>query len=52
MNLAGEVFAKGLVAFDSDTMDKWKGSRAEELPAGISPVAIHRDDLVILDDPE
>ena len=30
MTLAGEVFAKGLVAFDSDTMDKWKGSRAEE----------------------
>ena len=51
MTLAGEVFAKGLVAFDSDTMDKWKGSRAEELPAGVSPVAIHRDDLVILDEP-
>ncbi|MBM35795.1 MAG: glutamate 5-kinase [Actinomycetota bacterium] len=52
VNLSGEVFAKGLISFDSETMNKWKGSRAEELPSGISPVAIHRDDLVILEEPQ
>ena len=52
VNLSGEVFAKGLSAFDSATANRWKGSRTEELPVGTSPVAIHRDDLVVLDDPE
>ncbi len=50
-NLSGEVFAKGLIAFDSETAQQWKGSRTEDLAPGTSPVAIHRDDLVLLDNP-
>ena len=50
-NLSDEVFAKGLIAFDSETAQRWKGSRTEDLLPGTSPVAIHRDDLVLLDDP-
>lgn len=48
---SGEIFAKGLIAFDSQTARQWKGSRAEDLAPGMSPVAIHRDDLVLLDNP-
>ncbi|HAX05879.1 MAG TPA: glutamate 5-kinase [Acidimicrobiaceae bacterium] len=48
---SGEVFAKGLMAFDSETAQKWKGNRTEDLAPGTSPVAIHRDDLVLLDNP-
>ena len=50
-NLSGEVFAKGLIAFDSETAQQWKGSRTEDLAPGTSPVAIHRDDLVLLNNP-
>ena len=46
-----QVFAKGLIAFDSETAQEWKGSRTEDLAPGTSPVAIHRDDLVLLDNP-
>ena len=48
---SGEIFAKGLMAFDSETAQKWKGNRTEDLAPGTSPVAIHRDDLVLLDNP-
>ena len=50
-DLSGQVFAKGLIAFDSETAQEWKGSRTEDLAPGMSPVAIHRDDLVLLDNP-
>ena len=50
-DLSGQVFAKGLIAFDSETVQEWKGSRTEDLAPGTSPVAIHRDDLVLLDNP-
>ena len=50
-DLSGQVFAKGLIAFDSETAQEWKGSRTEDLAPGTSPVAIHRDDLVLLDNP-
>jgi glutamate 5-kinase len=44
----GAVFAKGLVRYASDRAPEWVGRRSEELPDELSPVAVHRDDLVIL----
>ena len=43
-----KTFAKGLISLDSDAVDRWKGCRTEDLPAGMSPVVVHRDDLVVL----
>ncbi len=45
----GKVFAKGLVRFSSERAAEWVGRRSEELPEDLSPVAVHRDDLVVLD---
>ncbi len=44
----GAVFAKGLVRYASDRKGEWVGRRSEELPEDLSPVAVHRDDLVVL----
>ncbi len=44
----GAVFAKGLVRYSSERADEWMGRRSEELPDELSPVAVHRDDLVVL----
>jgi glutamate 5-kinase len=49
---SGTTFAKGLISLDSDVVDQWKGSRTEDLPSAMSPVAVHRDDLVVLNSPE
>lgn len=48
----GNVFAKGLCAFDNQELEKIKGLHsqniAEQLGFALSNVVIHRDDLVIL----
>jgi glutamate 5-kinase len=44
----GAVFAKGLVRYSSERAGEWVGRRSEELPEELSPVAVHRDDLVVL----
>jgi glutamate 5-kinase len=52
VDCSGETFAKGLIFLDSYVVDRWKGCRTEDLPSGMSPVAVHRDDLVVLNSPE
>jgi len=52
VDCSGKTFAKGLISLDSDVVDQWKGCRTEDLPAAMSPVAVHRDDLVVLNSPE
>ncbi len=44
----GNVFAKGLVRTSSERAAEWVGRRSEELPEDLSPVVVHRDDLVVL----
>ncbi len=44
----GVVFAKGLVRLDAATVDKVMGRRSAELPDGVLPHVVHRDDLVML----
>jgi glutamate 5-kinase len=44
----GAVFAKGLVRYSSERAGEWVGRRSGELPDELSPVAVHRDDLVVL----
>ena len=52
VDCSGKTFAKGLISLDSDVVDQWKGCRTEDLPAAMSPVAVHRDALVVLNSPE
>jgi glutamate 5-kinase len=44
----GRVFAKGLVRHDSVRVASWAGRRSSELPDGVSPELVHRDDLVVI----
>lgn len=44
----GDVFAKGLTSMPSEQLAAYCGKRSDELPVGISPMVIHRDDLVVL----
>jgi glutamate 5-kinase len=44
----GRVFAKGLVRHDSLRVASWAGRRSTELPEGVSPELVHRDDLVLI----
>jgi len=44
----GVVFAKGLVRHPSDRIAALAGRRSAELPEGVSPEVVHRDDLVVL----
>lgn len=44
----GSVFAKGLVRIDAATAATMAGKRSAELPDGMPPWLIHRDDLVLL----
>jgi len=44
----GQVFAKGLVRQDSVQVASWAGMRSSELPDGVSPELVHRDDLVVI----
>jgi glutamate 5-kinase len=45
---AGDVFAKGLVSWSSDDLDRHAGRRSSEIPTDLVHEVIHRDDLVIL----
>jgi glutamate 5-kinase len=44
----GRVFAKGLVRVDAVTAAKVAGRKKGDLPDGVLPYLIHRDDLVVL----
>jgi glutamate 5-kinase len=44
----GDVFARGMVAIDADTLRGVVGRRTAELPPDVRHEAIHRDDLVVL----
>jgi glutamate 5-kinase len=44
----GQVFAKGLVRVDAPTVEEVAGKRSADLPDGMPPWVIHRDDLVVL----
>ena len=46
--LDGVVFAKGLSRVSAETLRAIAGKRTDQLPDGIAPEAIHRDDLVVL----
>ena len=45
---AGEVFAKGLVRWRSEDLERFSGRRSHDLPPELPPEVIHRDDLVML----
>ena len=45
---AGEVFAKGLVRHPAQRVKAWAGRHTRELPPGVPPEVVHRDDLVVL----
>ena len=45
---AGTVFAKGLVRHSADRVREWRGRKTADLPADVTPVVVHRDDLVVL----
>jgi glutamate 5-kinase len=44
----GDVFARGMVAVDAETLRTIAGRRTVELPPDVRHEAIHRDDLVVL----
>jgi len=44
----GEVFAKGLVRHASEQISSWVGLQSSELPDGVAPELVHRDDLVVI----
>jgi glutamate 5-kinase len=44
----GQVFAKGLVRVDAVTAATMAGRQSAELPDGVLPYLVHRDDLVVL----
>jgi glutamate 5-kinase len=44
----GVVFAKGLVRHAAERIGSWAGRRTSELPDGVVPEVVHRDDLVVL----
>ena len=44
----GEVFAKGLARHDASMSASMIGKRTAQLPDGLAPEVVHRDDLVML----
>ncbi|MBI2703839.1 MAG: glutamate 5-kinase [Actinobacteria bacterium] len=44
----GAVFAKGIVRVSAATAKDMAGRRSAELPDGVPPYLVHRDDLVVL----
>lgn len=48
VDAASETFAKGLVALDSALLRSAAGRRSDQLPDGVLPLVVHRDDLVVL----
>ncbi len=47
-DLAGEVFAKGLVRHSAARIAEWAGLRTADLPPDVAHEVVHRDDLVVL----
>jgi glutamate 5-kinase len=45
---AGQVFAKGLARHPAPVVAAWAGRRTSQLPEGVRPEVVHRDDLVVL----
>lgn len=45
----GETFAKGLAAIDADGLSATAGLRSDQLPEGLHPLVVHRDDLIVLE---
>ena len=48
VGLDGRVFAKGLVRSGSTDLAAAAGRQTGDLPEGVSPIAVHRDDLVVV----
>lgn len=44
----GAVFAKGIVRVNAATAKEMAGRRSADLPDGVPPYLVHRDDLVVL----
>ena len=44
----GKVFAKGIVRHDSVQVASWAGRHSSDLPEGVAPELVHRDDLVVI----
>ncbi len=44
----GQVFAKGLARHPISRVQEWAGRKSSDLPTDITPVVVHRDDLVLL----
>ena len=44
----GEVFAKGLTRQPASRVLEWAGQKSADLPSDVTPVVVHRDDLVVL----
>ena len=44
----GDTFAKGLVVLGAEMLRTAAGRRSDELPEGVLPLVVHRDDLVVL----
>ena len=45
---AGRVFARGMVFVSASELRSVAGRHTSQLPTGMSPEVIHRDDLVLL----
>lgn len=45
---SGAVFAKGLARHPHERVRDWCGKQTGELPPDVTPVVVHRDDLVVL----
>ena len=45
----GDTFAKGLAAIDADGLQATAGLRSDQLPEGLHPLVVHRDDLIVLE---
>ncbi|MCB1026179.1 MAG: glutamate 5-kinase [Microthrixaceae bacterium] len=48
LDTGGTPFAKGICRIAAEQLGEVAGRRSSQLPADVSPVAIHRDDLVVL----
>ncbi|HUR49238.1 MAG TPA: glutamate 5-kinase [Acidimicrobiales bacterium] len=44
----GQVFAKGLTRHAASRVNEWAGRKSSELPSDVTPVVVHRDDMVVL----
>lgn len=44
----GKVFARGMATMSASTARQVAGKRTSDLPTGVNPEIVHRDDLVIL----